>query len=102
MPGEIFGEGAIALLARFADVRGLEALGVQAVHRVGAILEAGHERSEESDAALAPRRRDDLALDLGAKDAVEERRLVHLVDEPHRYQQEAGAHVQRLPEKEVE
>ena len=53
-------------------------------------------------ADLEPRGRDDDGVDERALDAVEDRRLVPLVDDAHGHEQHAGAHVEAARQQEVD
>ncbi|MCA1665800.1 MAG: hypothetical protein LC659_16280 [Myxococcales bacterium] len=78
-----------------------EAVGVEAVDDVRLIAHAAP-LAEDAGAGLAPRRGDDERVGLRAVDAIEGRRLVIDVDDPHRDDDDARAEVDRLPGEVVE
>ena len=99
---EILGERLAALLPTLADAARLESLRVHAGDRVGLVLDLIGDPPEQSGTDLAPSRRQDQALDVGAMRAVVERRLVDLVQEADRDQHEPGARVHLVLDQEVE
>ena len=98
----MLGQGLAALLSTPPDPRRREPRiveGVQGVELVGEILA---EVPEDPDAILAPRRRDDEALDVRPVDTIVRRRFVHQVQEADWNQHHAGPHIHPVLPHEIE
>ena len=92
-----------ALLPALANAFvGAELGGVERRHHVGAIAPAAADLAVHAGADLEPRGRDDDRVDERPLDAVEDRRLVALVDDADRHQQHAGADVEAARQQEVD
>ena len=82
--------GLAALLDTAAQsLVGGELRGVERRHHVRAVRERRADAAVDAGADIEPRRGDDDGVDERALDAVEDRRLVPLVDDPDRDQQHA-------------
>ena len=75
---------------------------VERRHHVAAIRERRSDAAVHAGADVEPRRRNDDGVDERPLDAVEDRRLVTLVDDADRHQQHAGAQVERRLDQDVD
>ncbi len=99
---EVLGQGFRSGLAAASDPgRRGEALAVEAVQQVGLVAEES-EPPVHADARFAPRRGHDHAVHARALDAQVGGRLVDLVDDPDRHQDQSGPDVRVVIEEEVE
>ncbi len=102
MNGEVVGRRLRPVLPPSADpVRRGERRGVQALGQVELVGD-GTRLAEGADAVRPPRRREDPVLRVGTARAEVGRRLVHLVHEAHRHEDETRAEIDLVAEHRVE
>ena len=79
-----------------------ELRGVERRHDVDAVTPSASHFAVNAGTNVEPRGGNDHGVDERTLDAVEHGRLVPLVDDAHRHEQHAGAHVERASDQEIE